>query len=119
MREDPRALRAGSLVPAVEDGGDVGGDTEPCRWRWASAGRSIVGFGELLSGPRHSVERGHGSGERGHGAGRSQPGAAPPPSEQAHQAGGTYAHDNPGGEQDRRPVLVLAGRNAVPRAERL
>ena len=70
------------------------------------------GLGERMSGPRHSVERGHG-------AGRSQPGAAPPPSEQAHQAGGTYAHDNPGGQQDRRPVLVLAGRNAVPRAERL
>jgi hypothetical protein len=49
---------------------------------------------ERLGGPRHLRRK------RGHGAGRVCLRAAPPPREQAHQAGGAYAHDYPGHDQE-------------------
>jgi Integrase core domain len=43
------------------------------------------------------------------GAGRAQRCAAPPPSEQAHQASGTYAHDNRCGDQQHLDQLRDSG----------
>jgi hypothetical protein len=84
-----------------EDGGDVpSGHAVQMQvyllrpgWR-GKRGRTSLRRWERLSGPRLSVEREHGPGEFWPGAGRAQRYAAPPPREQAHQASGTYPHDN-------------------------
>lgn len=58
---------------------------------------------ERLSGPRHLRRK------RGRGAGRVCLRTAAPPGEQAHQAGSTYAHNYPGGDQENVEDLGLWG----------
>jgi len=102
----------GSGLLLADDGGDVvGGHAVQVQVDVRRPFDRGLRRWERLSGPRHFW------GERGHGAGRAQPCAAPPPREQAHRAGGTYGHDNRGGDQEHVDQLGHGGGPAGHLAE--
>ena len=88
-------------VLGAQDGGQVlGRDPVQVQMDLGRPFERGARLGEWWCGPRHSVERGHGSRMRDRGAGRVCGPAVPPPGEQAHHASGADADSNPGGYVD-------------------